>query len=193
MEMLDYQYLADLVIRAQADDSNAFAELYAATYQQQYRYAYKYLRDEQLAQDAMQETFVQALRNIKRLKNPELFIAWLNRINFRTCLDMKKARHEDKYDEYSDSHLETLKAEDGRTEDEVVTEDSRDYIMKQIMRLPITESQVIVMKYYQEMTNDDIAEAMNISRSTVKRYLKSGRERLSRLLPEFREWQAGGP
>ena len=168
MEMLDYQYLAELVVRAQAGDSNAFAELYAATYQQQYRYAYKYLRDDHLAQDAMQETFVQALKNIKRLKNPELFIAWLNRINFRTCLDMKKARHEDKYDEYSDSHMETLQAEDGRTEEEVVSVDSQDYIMKQIMK-------------------DDIAEAMNISRSTVKRYLKSGRERLSKLLPEFRE------
>ena len=83
--------------------------------------------------------------------------------------------------------METLQAEDGRTEEEVVSVDSQDYIMKQIMKLPITESQVIVMKYYQDMTNDDIAEAMNISRSTVKRYLKSGRERLSKLLPEFRE------
>ena len=37
MADLDYQYLAKIVIRAQAGDSDAFAELYAATYQKQYR------------------------------------------------------------------------------------------------------------------------------------------------------------
>lgn len=186
LEILDYKVLARLVEKAQAGDSNAFAELYVATYNQQYRYSLKYLRDEQLAQDALQETFVQALKNIRRLKNPELFIAWLNRINFRVCYDMKKARHDDRYDEYSETHLENAHAEEGRPEEEVVEIDSRKYIMKQVMNLPMTESQVIMMKYYQNMTNDEIADAMNISRSTVKRYLKSGRERLQRLLREFK-------
>ena len=40
---------------------------------------------------------------------------------------------------------------------------------------------------FAELTNDDIAEAMNISTSTVKRYLRTGRERLARMLPEFRD------
>ena len=173
--------------KAQAGDSNAFAELYVATYQQQYRYSWKYLRDEQLAQDALQETFVQALRNIRKLRNPELFIAWLNRINFRACYDLKKSRHDEQHDEYSDVHLEKIHSREGRAEDEVVEIDSRRYIMKQVMNLPLTESQVILMKYYQNMTNDEIADALSMSRSTVKRYLKSARERLARLLPEFRE------
>ena len=50
MADLDYQYLAKIVTRAQAGDSDAFAELYAATYQKQYRFACKYLREEYLAQ-----------------------------------------------------------------------------------------------------------------------------------------------
>ncbi len=184
---LDYQYLAQLVIRAQDGDSNAFAELYAATYQQQYRYAYKYLHDAELAKDALQETFIQALKNIRKLKNPELFIAWLNRINFHTCYDMRKSRHDDLQDNYSEDHLEKLHSQHGRAEEEVVEIDSKQYILDRVMSLPLSESQVILMKYYQNLTNDEIAQAMNISRSTVKRYLKSGRERLARMLPEFRE------
>ena len=54
MAALDYSYLASLVSRVQDGDSNAFAELYAATYQKEYRFAYKYLKEEYLAQDALQ-------------------------------------------------------------------------------------------------------------------------------------------
>ncbi len=187
MDALDYRYLASLVRKAQAGDSNAFAEIYVATYQQQYRYAYKYLREEELARDALQETFVQALRNIRRLRDPNLFIAWLNRINFRTCYDIRRSRGQEQQDGCSQERLENVHASEGRAEEEVVDIDSRRYIMKQVLNLPLTESQVILMKYYQDLTNDEIAEAMNISRSSVKRYLRSGRQRLARMLPEFRE------
>ena len=186
MRVLDYKYIGQLVRKAQGGDSNAFAELYVATYQQQFRYAYRYLKDEELAQDALQETFVQALKNIRKLQNPDLFIAWLNRINFRTCYDIKKAQHVDKQDDFSEINLAKLKSTEGRPEDEVVEIDTKNYIMRQVLNLPLTESQAILMKYYQELTNDEIAEILNVSRSTVKRYLKSGRERLARMLSEIR-------
>ena len=51
-------------------DSDAFAELYAATYQRLYHFAYHYLKDEYLAQDALQETYILVLKNIHSLKNP---------------------------------------------------------------------------------------------------------------------------
>lgn len=88
MVSLDYNYLADLVVSAQKGDSDAFAELYAATYQKQYNFAYSYLKDEFLAQDALQEIYITALRNLSKLKNPMLFIAWLNQINFRICFHL---------------------------------------------------------------------------------------------------------
>ena len=56
MNNLDQQYIAGLADLAVLGDSNAFAELYAATFQQQYRFSYDYLQDEYLARDALQET-----------------------------------------------------------------------------------------------------------------------------------------
>ena len=67
MEALDYKYIAKLVSRAQIGDTDAFAELYAATYQRQYLYAYHYLKDEYLAQDALQETYILALKNLVKI------------------------------------------------------------------------------------------------------------------------------
>lgn len=67
-------------------------------------------------------------------------------------------------------------------EEAVIKVDSKDYLMKQILNLPFTESQVILMKYYQNLKLNDIAQLMDISRSSVKRYLASGQERLAKIL-----------
>lgn len=93
---LDYDYLAKLVRRTQTGDSNAFAELYTATYQKQYRFTYQYVKDPYLAQDILQDVYILVLKNIHTLKNPRLFVSWLNQINFRICYDVcqKRVRHE---------------------------------------------------------------------------------------------------
>lgn len=52
---LDYDYIAKLVRKTQEGDSDAFAELYTATYQSQYRFAYQYVKDPYLAQDILQK------------------------------------------------------------------------------------------------------------------------------------------
>ena len=90
MKELNTGYIAGLVLRARQDDSDAFAELYAMTYNKVYNYARHYLRDDFLAQDAMQEVYILALKNLSKLNDPTLFIAWLNRIAFHVCFDMSK-------------------------------------------------------------------------------------------------------
>jgi RNA polymerase sigma-70 factor (ECF subfamily) len=186
LEVLDYKYLAELVTRAQKGDSNAFAELYAATYQRQYRYSYRYLRDESLAQDALQETFVRVLKNINTLRDPYLFAAWLNRVNFRVCYDIQRKRGSQLLDEVDFQELELFQSEDGQPEDDVIRRDNKEYIMRQIMNLPLAESQAVLLKFFHNMTLDEIAEMLNVSRSSVKRYLKSGKERLQLLLKDMR-------
>ena len=185
MEVLDYKYLGELVTRAQDGDSNAFAELYTATYEQQYRYSYKYLRDEDKAQDALQETFVQVLRNLRKLREPDLFIAWINRINFRVCYDMQKKEKKSQLDDNRYKDLLEIGGTPATPEAEIVEVDSRKFILDQVMSLPILESQAILMRYYQNMTIDEIATVLNVSRSTVKRHMKSGKTRLKKLLREM--------
>ena len=60
--------------------------------------------------------------------------------------------------------------------------DNSDYIMQQVLALPYTESQVIFLHYYKHMKLEDIAYMLEISRSTVKRYLISGKKRLAESL-----------
>ena len=195
MVVLDYNYLADLVINAQNGNSDAFAELYAATYQKQYHFAFSYLKDEYLAQDALQETYILALRNLSKLRDPMLLIAWLNQINFRVCfhLHKKQERYNAELIGFDCSDSETSPAQNtppqsemtvSSAEELIVQVDSQKFLMKQILNLPFTESQVIILKFYRNLKHDEIAKLMDISRSTVKRYLKSGKEHLEKLLQQ---------
>lgn len=191
MPSLDYNYMAELVVNAQSGDSDAFAELYAATYQKQYQFAYSYLKDEYLAQDALQETYIVALKEISKLKDPMLLVAWLNQINFRICfkLNKKQKRYDAEMNEYHEdaskggnaaiSRAERDPAHYENPEDMVVRVDSREYIMNQIMKLPFTEAQVIILRFYRSLKYNEIADLLEISQSSVKRYLNSGKEHLA--------------
>lgn len=185
MSSLDYSYIVELVTRAQTGDSDAFAELYAATYQRQYHFAFRYLKDEYLAQDALQETYILAFNNLSKLKDLSLAPAWLNQINFRVCYNIqrKQQRYNNEITEFNDGMINLLyHSENDNPEHKAIQLDSQEYLMNQVLKLPFTEAQVIILKYYQNMKHDEIAQLMDISRSSVKRYLINGRERLKKIL-----------
>ncbi|MCR5735885.1 MAG: sigma-70 family RNA polymerase sigma factor [Lachnospiraceae bacterium] len=183
MAVFDHDNIGSLVLRAQSDDSDAFAELYALTYKHVYNYAGHYLRDPYLAQDAMQETYISALKNIRKIKEPTLFVAWLNQICFHVCYDMCKKNNAD-YDTVSPELLEIVRDDNLSHDPEKNYEDQEETVIlnEAISSLPFNEQQVIVMKYYNDMKLEEIASAMNCSRSSVKRYLISGRDRLAKIL-----------
>lgn len=196
MSALDYNYIANLVVNAQLGDSNAFAELYAATYQKEYHFAYCYLRDEHLAQDALQETYILALKNISKLKDPMLVVAWLNQINFRVCYQLQKKQkvYDAEMVDYDSIDMESTRSvvrpgtntssAGNNPEDQVVRIDSQEYIMNQILKLPFTEAQVIILKFYRNLKHSEIAELVDISQSSVKRYLNSGKAHLEKIFQQ---------
>lgn len=177
MELLDHGYLNDLVLKAQRGSSNAFAELFAATYQRQYAYSCRNLQDARMAKEALRETFVRALKGISGLQNPELFIAWLGRINFRVCYEIRwKQRQQN-----GGGGRRNLRGEAGPG-DEILEIDKKKYLLRQVMNLPLAESQAILMRYYQNMSIGEIGDAMNIKGSTVGRYLRSGKRHLQKMV-----------
>lgn len=182
---LDYNYIGELVKHAKRGDSDAFAELYAATYQKQYLFSYCYMKDEFLAQDALQETYILALKNLSTLKDPTLFVSWLNQINFRVCYSMaaKQKRINSETASFADCDTSSMPANrEDSPENIVIDVDNQHFILQQVLALPPTESQIIFLHYYKNMKLDDIAYMLEISKSTVKRYLASGKKHLSKVL-----------
>ncbi len=183
MKNLNVQYLAGLVLRAGRDDSDAFAELYALTYNRVYNYARHYLRDDYLAQDAMQEVYISALKNLNKLKDPTLFLAWLNRISFHVCYDMSQKNNQGNTI-YDPEFLDLVQDEhpDINPETQIQQKDEYKRLTEALDQLPFHEKQVLNMRYYNSMKLEEIADAMSISRSSVKRYIATGQEHLKKLM-----------
>ena len=184
MKESNISYIAGLVIQARQNDSDAFAELYALTYNKVYNYARHYLRDDFLAQDAMQEIYILALKNLTALNDPTLFIAWLKRISFNVCFDMMKRLKNGKA-EFIDPEILEIVEDDNASANPEVSYQNKDEcrrLNEALDQLPCQEKQVIIMRFYNSMKLDEIADACEISRSSVKRYLASGQKALKRLM-----------
>lgn len=178
----DHAYIASLVRSAQIGNSDAFTELYGITYKHIYNYAAHYLKDEHLAQDAVQETYITAFKKLNGIKDPSLFVAWLNQINFHTCYDMCK-KINSAYGYFDPEQLELTRDTniDHNPEDLYEKNDEISKLRDAIEKLPFHERQVIVLRYYNEMKLEDIAKVLSISRSTVKRYLQSAKDKLGNI------------
>ncbi len=182
MPALDYDYIAKLVRRTKKGDSNAFAELYTATYQKQYHFTCRYVKDPYLAQDVLQDVYIIVLKNIHALKNPRLFVSWLNQINFRVCFDVCNKIKKQPESPSSGDDLMLFLSDASGPEDIAIEHSEQREIQADILNLPPKEAQAIIMKYYNDMTIDEIADAMDLSKSTVKRQLASGKKRLKQML-----------
>ena len=77
-----YKDIAEIVARVKDKDADAFVELYNNMYHQVYFLALTIVKDEHLAQDVVQETFINVYTSIHSLNNDMTFIAWLNRITY---------------------------------------------------------------------------------------------------------------
>ncbi len=169
MPSLDIQYVTELVRHAKEKDSNAFAELFAATHQQQYQFCCYYLEDPLLAQEALQETYVQALKQLNRLNDNALIITWLAQISFRVCLKMKQ-----KHDPSLPTNPESI----------AVSVAGREYTLHQLVNLPFTESQVMLLKWFCHLSTGRIASLMELTKREVRGYLTSGMKRLPKFTLE---------
>lgn len=180
-----YAYIADVVKRAQSGNNEAFAELYSITYAKIYRYCMRYLKDEYLAQDAVQDVYVSAFKNFEKLNDPTLFIAWLNQIAFHVCYDITKKRKSDYGEadsEILDQILDTNPS--ANLEARVVENDEIARLNAAIKTLSATEQQIITLRYFNGMKIDEIVEITGISRSTVKRQLIAIAGKLKQIMKE---------
>lgn len=142
------------------------------------RMCYVYLRDQELAKDAVQETFLKAYRNWDAFRGESNEKTWLIQIAINTCKSMKRSA----WWRYIDRRVTP---EDIPQTGMMTDEDDMD-IMCDIMQLPSNLKEVIMLYYWQDMNVTEIAQALGVSQSTVSRRLNYARKRLRDVLDRRR-------
>lgn len=119
-----------------------------------------HLRDEQLAEDAVQETFIKAYRRLGSFRGESSELTWLTGIAVNVCRDTLRSAWFRRIDRRVDiSTLPECAQEDAYADNAVLTE---------VMRLPARLREVILLRCYQDMTIRETADALHLAMSTVK-------------------------
>ncbi len=160
----------DLVERAKSGDHEAFSELASASIGRLYAIATLILRDRDRAQDAVQEALVSAWKDMRALRDPEAWDAWLHRIVIRACY--KSARRDRRRTEVE---LQVVPGpEPTRPFDLSASVAERDEMERELGRLPIDQRAVMVLHFYADLTLEQAAEILDIPLGTAKSRLHRG-------------------
>ena len=177
MPAYNYQKVSELVHLVKLKDGQAFADLYSMTYQRVYFFSMSILRDEHLAEDAVQETYIRALKSKDSLHDDKLFIAWLNKITYSICLRiLSKRKNDQSFDEIENQIEDTGQSQDPLLK--AVESESHRNLMRHILDLPDSYKAVILMKYYENMKLNEIAVALDIPPGTVKSRIHTAKKML---------------
>lgn len=151
--------MKNLVKKAINGNEESFCELIDQNKEKLYRVAYSYVNDKDEALDIVQDAVYKAYISIKNLKKAEFFSTWLTRIVINSAINSRKKSKKIVYiDEYTnDAGIDELKD----------VADSMD-LQTAINSLDDKYKTIVLLKFFEDRTLEDISQILNLSLSTVK-------------------------
>lgn len=165
---------SDLICQCQRGNGAAFRRLYERHVHLALRTAYGVLRDRELAEDAVQEAFVRAFNNIAKVDAERPFGPWLTRIVVNESIRVAQWHRKggeptaDNFDQVSPAN----------TEREITQSERRQILQDCVAVLPPELGALVVLKYFRELTDPEIADTMECPIGTVKSRLARARSML---------------
>jgi RNA polymerase sigma-70 factor (ECF subfamily) len=160
---------AQCVARCRNGDETALAHLISRHRNRLIRTATNLLRDRYEAEDVAQEAFLKAFREIHRLREDRAFPGFLYRICVRLCMDRLRLKRAEP------TEFDTVQqSEGGAVENRVVIE-------KLLALLPYDLRATLVLREIEQLSYEEVAEAMHVPIGTVRSRLHTARERFRKL------------
>ena len=166
-----------LVQRAQAGDQEAFALLAADSLGRLNAVARLILRDDDAADDAVQEALVAAWKNLRALRDAERFAGWLNRLLIRACYSRSRRDRRRRVVEVRAAPMDEPAVADTQASLAL-----HDLLERGLGRLPSGQRAAIVAVYYLDLPIDEAAAMLGIPAGTMKSRLHRSLDALHALV-----------
>ena len=169
-------------------DQNAYADIVNLYQHKLYQICYRMLSNKQEAEDIAQEAFVRAYINLHSYDQKRKFSTWLYRIATNLCIDRIRKKKPDYYLDAQVPGTDGLDMYSQIASDEKLPEETveqmelQERIQYEISRLPDKYRSVIVLKYIEELSLQEISEILDMPLGTVKTRIHRGREALRKQL-----------
>lgn len=172
--MTNYESMTDeQLVRAYAQGSNeAFDMLLKRHQDKTFNYILRIVKNEDIANDIFQDTFVKAILTIRQGRYTEngKFPAWICRIAHNLIIDYYR---QDKFDNMLSTNMDEVdvlnKKElcEGTIEDRIINDQIKDDVKLLITQLPDLQREVLTMRYYKNLSFKEIAEKTGVSINTA--------------------------
>lgn len=177
---------AELVVKLQQDEVNAFDTLYWKYHQAVYRNIFKFVKEPLVTEDILQEVFTRLWEKRKDINASQSVAGWLFVISFNLSVDYvrKKMRelniHKELYNMNGD--------DDGLSPDNKnVYEEQYQLLEEAIAQLSPKKRKIVTLCKLEGKTYDEVADELNISRNTVKEHLSVAMVKLNEYIQKHKE------
>ena len=170
-------------------DSDAFDTLLARYQQKIYSYILFLVHDDEVADDLFQETFMKAIVTIRQGRYVESgrFSAWLTRIAHNLVIDKYRQDRNSNVisNDASDADLfNDVSLSDITVEMKMITEQSLTDVGRILKELPDNQKEVLYMRFYQDLSFKEIADATGVSINTALGRMRYGLINLRKMVSE---------
>jgi RNA polymerase sigma-70 factor, ECF subfamily len=170
-----------LIEKARNGDRTAYGELVRQHHQGVINVVYRMCGDEQLAEDAAQDAFIQAWLNLAKFQTGTSLRNWLYRIAVNAAIDSLRSAPKTPFDEFENLSLPDPQA---GPESALLQKERTQAVQQAISSLPEASRAVLVLREYGDLSYQEIAAALDIPLGTVMSRLNYARDKLKQTLPQ---------
>ena len=171
---------SEWLVRAIEGDDEAFARLVELYQKPVYNLCYRMLGTPGDAEDAAQETFLRAYKNLKRYDQKRSFTTWVLSIASHYCIDQLRKRRFNAFsiDDEENSWLEPPDPVKG-PEAVISEQENKEQVQMLLDKLSPKDRAAVVMRYWYEYSYEEIAQELSLTVSSVKSRLHRSRRKLA--------------
>lgn len=169
--------MENLIIEAKKGNEEAFTQLFLILKEELYRIAKVKLNNDYDINDAIQETMINAYKNIKKLKDNEKFKQWIFKILINECNKI----YREKYKRQELVNKLTLNNFSNRSNEEFHISNSNIDFQNILETLEYKEKIIITLFYGSNYNCNEIAKIIHMNKNTVKSKLSRAREKIKKI------------
>ena len=161
-------------------DIDSFEGLYRRYYSSMVAIAYCVLREHNLAEDAAQQAFLRALRNLRSLRHKDKFASWLTRLCKNVAKDMVISRS---------NRTKTLEISQLQLPDKTNEDDTSQGVKQALESISSSAKELVVLRYYDNLSYEQISSVLEISEATIGRKLRKAKRNIAKYLQDNGFWE----
>ena len=182
----------ELIVRARTGDTQAWGDLYREYAPAIFRFCRRAMPTREDAEDATMEIFMKLRDKLIQYDQSRSFTAWLYKVAANHCWDMLRRRRVRQDKETEDVTEMPLEAPEPNQLEKLIEERTSEEVRRALDKLGLRARMALVMRYYSDMSYDEIADALGVRRAFVGVVLLRARHELRQALGENNAVAVGG-